>query len=204
MRDYTPRRSASGRVKSEPIDNIAAGEMTSHHSSASGGLRCKPMKQPAKRTRAIAELRKHNRYRLEAPVIFSWKDAQGIRQQGVGLTHAMSVRGAFIFATEPPPLNAKIELSIYLPPRSAVRPPRIYGQGRVVRVEPAHRRHRAGFAVAAEPFVLRRSPACQYLEMTCRLPWGAPSQIAPLMNHQWRPASNRHAGQLLVTNRVRS
>jgi hypothetical protein len=114
------------------------------------------MKQPAKRIRAIAQLRKYNRYRLEVPVIFSWKDAQGIRQKGVGLTHVISVRGAFIFTTRPPQLNAKINLKIYLPERSAARPQRIYGHGQVVRVEPAHGRHRAGFAVAAEPFIVRR------------------------------------------------
>jgi hypothetical protein len=92
------------------------------------------MKQPAKRIRAIAQLRKYNRYRLEVPVIFSWKDAQGVRQQVVGLAHGVSVRGAFILATRPPPLNAKVELKIYLPPIGAARPRRICGRGKVVRV----------------------------------------------------------------------
>ena len=100
--------------------------------------------------------RKYNRYRLDLPVIFSLKGAQGIRQQDVGLTHDLSVRGAFIFATRPAPLNANLELKVYLPPRSAALPLWIYGQGQVVRVESAHGRRRAGFAVAAEPFVLRR------------------------------------------------
>jgi hypothetical protein len=104
----------------------------------------------------MVQRREYNRYRLEVPVIFSWKDARGIRQQGVGLTHEISVRGGFIFATRPPPLNAKIKLKVYLPERSAARPQRIYGHGQVVRVEPAHGRDRAGFAVAAEPFVVRR------------------------------------------------
>jgi len=117
------------------------------------------MKQPAEEIGAVVQPRKYNRYRLEVPVIFSWKDAQEIREQGVGLTHDLSVRGAFIFASSPPPLNADVELKAYLPPGSADRPPRVYGQGRVVRVEPAHGRHRAGFAVAAKPFVLRRAPA---------------------------------------------
>jgi hypothetical protein len=130
--------------------------MTSRRSSATGGVRWEPVKQPAKRIPVIVQPRKYNRYRLEVPVIFSWKGAQEIRQQGVGLTHDLSVRGAFIFATRPPPLNANVKLKAYLPPTSATRPLRIYGHGQVVRVESARGRHGAGFAVAAEPFVLRR------------------------------------------------
>jgi hypothetical protein len=100
--------------------------------------------------------RKHTHYRLAVPVIFSWKGAEGSRQQDVGLTHDLSVGGAFIFATRPPPLNTNLEIKVFLPPTSTALPPLIYAQGQVVRVEPAHGRRRAGFAVAAEPFVLRR------------------------------------------------
>jgi hypothetical protein len=114
------------------------------------------MKQPVKNIEDIVQPRKYNRYWLEVPVIFSWKGAQEIRERGVGLTHDLSVRGAYIVATRPPPLNANVKLKVYLPPGSAVRPLRIYGHGQVVRVESAHGRHRAGFAVAAEPFVVRR------------------------------------------------
>jgi hypothetical protein len=94
-----------------------------------------------------------------AGATFSRKCAQGIRQQVVGHTHDLSVRGAFIFATRPPPLNANPELKAYLPPRNVALPLRIYGQGQVIRVESVHGRHRAGFPVAAEPFVLRRGEA---------------------------------------------
>ena len=149
------------------------------------------MKQPAKRIRAIAQCRKYNRYRLEVPVIFSWKDAQGIRKQGVGQTHVISLRGAFILATRPPPLNAKIELKIYLPPRSADRAPRIYGQGRVVRVQPAHGRHRAGFAVAVKPFVLSRGPAYQCLEMTA---------VADSENWRREPNGEQSAGSMAINS----
>ncbi len=116
------------------------------------------MKQPVKKIRATAQRRKYNRYRLQLPVIFSWKDARGILQKGVGLTHVMSMAGAFIFTTRPPRLNAKIKFKVYLPERGAARPQRIYGHGQVVRVEPAHGRHRAGFAVATKPLVVRRAP----------------------------------------------
>ena len=87
------------------------------------------MKEPTKGIGAVVQPRKDNRYRLEVPVIFSWKDAQEIREQGVGLTHDLSVRGAFIFANSPPPLNANLELKVYLPERSAAPPLRIYGKG---------------------------------------------------------------------------
>ncbi len=99
--------------------------------------------------------REYTRYPLEIPVIFSWKSPKETREQGVGLTHDLSLNGAFIFATTPPPLSANISLKAYLPERGAARPQRIYGQGRVVRVEPAHGRHRPGFAVAADTLVLR-------------------------------------------------
>ena len=111
----------------------------------------------AERTWAIVELRKYKHYLLKAPVIFSWKDEQRIRRQDVGLTHDLTMSGAFIFATRPPPLNTNLELEVYLPPTSAALPARIHGQGQVVRLESARGRRRAGFAVAAEPFVLRRA-----------------------------------------------
>lgn len=95
------------------------------------------------------ELRKYKHYRLKAPVIFSWKDAQRIQQHGVGLTHDLTVSGAFIFATRPPPLNTNLEVEVYLPPASASLPARLYGQGQVVRLESARGRRRAGFAVAS-------------------------------------------------------
>lgn len=108
------------------------------------------------------ERRKHNRYRLEVPVIFTWKGAQQIRQQGAGLTHDLSVSGAFVFATTPPPLHAHIQLSAYLVPRSPARPLRIWTQGQVVRLEPARGSRRAGFAVAGRGFVVRRDEEYEF------------------------------------------
>jgi hypothetical protein len=149
------------------------------------------MKQPAKKIRATAERRKYNRYRLELPVIFSWKDARGILQKGVGLTRVMSIRGAFIFAARPPWLSAEIKLKVYLPERGAARPQRIYGHGQVVRVEPAHGRHRAGFAVAVEPFVVRRGPAYQCSEMTA---------IADSENWIREPNDKQSAGWMAINS----
>lgn len=107
-------------------------------------------------TQALVHPRKYNRYRLEVPVIFSWKDAHKIRQEEVGLTRDLSVRGAFVFATTPPPLDANIKLKGFLPPGGKVLPVRMFGQGQVVRVEPAHGSLPAGFAFAGGRIVFRK------------------------------------------------
>ena len=91
--------------------------------------------------------------------MFSWEDPRETRHEGIGLTRDLSTRGAYIFATSPPPSKANIELNAYLSSTSAALPLRVCGQGQVVRVESAPGNHRAGFAVSAEPFVLRRGDA---------------------------------------------
>jgi hypothetical protein len=108
--------------------------------------------------RAIVLPRKHNRYRLKLPVIFSWKGRDQIQQQGIGLTRDLSIRGAFVFTTSLPPLEADIELKAFLPlVRGAVRSVKIHGQGRVIRVEPVHDgEEHGGFAVVGKCFVMRR------------------------------------------------
>ena len=103
----------------------------------------------------MVEARNYNRYRLEVPVTFSWTDAQQTQQQGKGKTRDLSVRGAYIFATNLPPLNTSIGLNALLPPGSTSLPLQMFGQGEVIRVEPT-KGHESGFAVAARPFVVRR------------------------------------------------
>ena len=105
------------------------------------------------------ERRKHNRYRLGVPVIFSWRGRRHAQHEGVGLTRDISIAAAFVATASPPPLKTNIKLKVFIPPgRGAVAPLRIHGQGRVVRVEAAQRGEpRAGFAVAGPPFVLRRA-----------------------------------------------
>jgi hypothetical protein len=104
------------------------------------------------------ERRKHSRYRLGVPVIFSWRDTRHAQHQGVGLTRDISIAAAFVATASPPPLEANIKLEVFLPPASRLAPPmRIHGEGQVVRVE-AIKDHEApgGFAVVGKPFVLRR------------------------------------------------
>jgi hypothetical protein len=104
------------------------------------------------------ENRKHNRYRLEVPVIFWWWDARHARHEGVGLTRVVSSHGAFVLTATPPPLKAKIGLKVFFPRvGGAGVPVRFHGEGKVVRVEGLkHPVARAGFAVAGRPFVVRR------------------------------------------------
>jgi hypothetical protein len=103
------------------------------------------------------ERRKHNRYRLEAPVIFSWRDACHAWHEGVGLTRVLSTHGAFVLTATPPPVKANIDLKIFLPRVGEGVPFRFLGQGKVVRVEAVEHPHaRAGFAAAAKAFALRK------------------------------------------------
>jgi hypothetical protein len=114
------------------------------------------MKHPTERTPAIVEHRKYHRYRLEVPVIFSWKDMHGIRQEHIGLTRDLSIGGAFVAATTPPPLDANIKLKGFRLPLGQALPMRMFGQGQVVRVEPAPGSLPASFAVAGGRIVFRK------------------------------------------------
>jgi len=108
--------------------------------------------------RITEEHRKHMRYRLEAPVIFSWCDARHAQHSGVGLTSVLSTHGAFVLTATPPPVDANIDLKVFLPRVGAGVLMHFEGQGKVVRLEALkHPGGRAGFAVAGKPFALRRN-----------------------------------------------
>ena len=114
------------------------------------------MNQPT--THANEERRKHNRYRLGVPVIFSWRDARQAQHGGFGLTRDVSIKGAYVMTTSPPPLEADVRLKAFFPPVVGVAAPvGIHGEGRVVRVEATnHYEAPEGFAVVGKRFVLRR------------------------------------------------
>ena len=102
--------------------------------------------------------RRHNRYQLKLPVIFSWRNAQHAQHEGVGLTHDLSIAGAFIATPSPPPLNANIKFMVLLPLARRLAPPiGIQGEGQVIRVEDTIGDEAPGcFAVGGNPFVLQR------------------------------------------------
>jgi len=107
--------------------------------------------------RINGEQRKHNRYKLEAPIIFSWRDAMHALHRSVGLTSVLSTHGAFVLTADPPPVEASVELKVFLPRVGAGVPMRFLGRGKVIRVEAVEHPHaRAGFAVEAKAFVLRK------------------------------------------------
>jgi hypothetical protein len=114
------------------------------------------MNQPT--TYTTDERRKHNRYRLGIPVTFSWREARQAAQGGFGLTRDVSIRGAFVFTTCPPPLRAGIKLKAFFPPVVGVATSlRLHGEGRAVRVEAVKQDEApGGFAVVGKRFVLRR------------------------------------------------
>ncbi len=108
--------------------------------------------------RSNQEHRKHMRYRLEAPVLFSWRDGRHAEHSGVGLTRVLSTHGAYVLTTTPPPAKANIELKVFLPRVGAGVPMQFELQGKVVRLEGVkHPGASAGFAVVAKAFALRRS-----------------------------------------------
>lgn len=104
------------------------------------------------------ELRKHNRYRVGVPVIFSWQVAKEGRRRAVGLTRDISLNGAFVLTASPPPLGTDIRLKGFLPPvLGAVQALHLRGQGLSVRLEPAVAGESyGGFALAGKHFAMHR------------------------------------------------
>jgi len=86
------------------------------------------------------KMRKEVRYRLRAPVVFSWEGARYQRFQGEGITRDISVQGAFIVTATTPPAECTIQLDLVLPPLAGLQAVmRIVGRARVTRVD-----HRSG------------------------------------------------------------
>jgi len=98
--------------------------------------------------------RKNNRYRLNAPVVFFWKDEGNAQHAGTGRTRDIGLGGAFVFTKICPPLEAPLHLEVVLPTvYIEVRPLKVEGDGQVIRVEPGV--PGGGFAAAIRHFSLR-------------------------------------------------
>lgn len=94
------------------------------------------------------------RYRLYAPATFSWESAQHKRMHGEGVTRDISLASAFVFTRTCPPVEAAIELDVFLSPtlgnpRKTVQ---IKTEATVIRVE--HNSEAEGFAVVSQDFTL--------------------------------------------------
>lgn len=79
--------------------------------------------------------RRETHYELAAPVTFWWLSADGSIHTGEGVTREISDRGAVVIATECPPINALIQMTIALPgswyKRRGIT---LHGEGTVVHV----------------------------------------------------------------------
>jgi hypothetical protein len=103
------------------------------------------------------ERRKHLRYQLDFPAIFSWDSSQRSRLQGEGITRDIGPFGAFVFtSTCPPPVESTVQLEVLLPPLPGAKATvRITGEARVLRVEPRREKGvTGGFAVLSDGFNL--------------------------------------------------
>jgi hypothetical protein len=103
------------------------------------------------------ERRKHLRYQLDLPAIFSWESSQRTRLQGEGITRDIGPFGAFVFTSAcPPPVESTIKIEVLLPPLTGAKATiRIKGEARVVRVEPKREKGvTGGFAVLSDGFNL--------------------------------------------------
>ena len=119
--------------------------------------------------RVVVQPRKHNRYRVGVPVIFSWHDGKEARREAVGLTRDISLGGAFVFTASPPPLEVNVHFKAFLPQTpDSIRSVWIHGQGLVIRVEPVHKGETTGgFAVVGKRFVLRQGEEDQCPKRPC-------------------------------------
>ena len=103
------------------------------------------------------ERRKHLRYQLDLPAIFSWESSQRSRLQGEGITRDIDPFGAFIFTSIcPPPVESTIQIEVLLPPLTGAKVTiRIKGEARVLRVEQKYEKGvTSGFAVLSDGFNL--------------------------------------------------
>jgi len=82
------------------------------------------------------ELRKTNRYRMNASVRFAWASHDGLLQYGEGSTRDINVSGVYVLSGELPPLGALVQLDIVLPNfENTARGMCLSGEGRVIRCE---------------------------------------------------------------------
>lgn len=110
----------------------------------------------ARRVCKQVELRRTVRYRLGAPVVFSWRGQAGARLQGEGVTRDISARGAFILTPTSPPAEVMVRMEIFLPAlRDSGQSVRLAAEGRVIRIEhQAAETTQNGFAVVSEGFAI--------------------------------------------------
>ena len=93
--------------------------------------------------------RKTLRYEVRARVIFHWADREGVSRESEGFTRDVSPKGAYVFASDCPPLGTPVEMTIDLPGVGKVsNNPHIRADCFVLRVDKAGATHATiGFSV---------------------------------------------------------
>lgn len=100
------------------------------------------------------EARKAKRYRVQAPVFFSWADSNGVTHKGSGNSVDMSTIGIFVICKQPaPPLHSPVTVQVMLP-NLEKRGLCVKGSGEVVRLEGTP--ESPAFAFAASQFIYQQ------------------------------------------------
>ena len=130
------------------------------------------MKGPIASTRTI-EQRKNYRYCLSAPVFFYWATSNGPAQSGEGMTRDIDTNGAYINASETPPVGALVQMDIMLPNLSRGPGVHLTGEGVVLRVEPPNTKTKgaseSGFAVSVQFYLQSPESVLSHLKRSERV-----------------------------------
>jgi hypothetical protein len=108
--------------------------------------------------RVNTESRKLARYRLSAPVVFSWTDTDDLKQHAEGITRDISGGGLFIWSEACPPVGINLRCEVFLPKVNPyAQGLQVVSAGKITRLErPSNVHHREGFAVVLGAPVLVR------------------------------------------------
>jgi hypothetical protein len=105
------------------------------------------------------ERRKHFRFAMKVPVIFTWKKPRGVPFRGEGVTRDVSLNGAYVSSSNCPPPNATVHIEIRLAQFSSAPGFMITARMRAQRVDRACLGERkGGFAVVGKGFVSHQFP----------------------------------------------
>ena len=97
------------------------------------------------------ELRKGNRYRLNAPLQFLWAPQNGVPHSGQGVTRDINASGVYVRAKVFPPVGSRVQMEILLPKLAdAGHGMHLNGEGVVVRVDSHVGTREGGFAAKVQ------------------------------------------------------
>jgi hypothetical protein len=118
--------------------------------------------------------RKQNRYPLDAPVTFLWRDERGNHHEGRGRARDISLGGLFVMTEVCPPLEVSVHVELQLPRLHNEAPALVVqGDGQVIRVESQEASSMgSGFAASIKRLLVRggeRALTEDRLVTPCRL-----------------------------------